>query len=396
MFNTITTGRSSSLMGSGRDSLLERLSDLAKDTKTILCKPKKLTVYSIVKKTDDEVKCFVLDPNHSSIMDVTNGYYSGKKDGIKRWGIIKTLSLLKAGFSEADVKEVKRMGFFLQYQDRETLRHLIVDDAALASLSEILGVTLKPGVNSARDLFLASVLKDASSFLMTVRVMGNCGRILLVHKESARPTPLQAVCELFGSFPLPVEKWEISSSKIYVYLQCPDKSVKIGDDEVGFGMRFEVSERNKECIAIQNIIYFRGQIVWFSKRLHQIASLETSVSRLCDKYLESEYGSLDDALNVIDKAAAIHVPDVNGIIEKLLGYLNLKKEFGNSNLRKLENRRNFSADGSTLADALMSVVMLPSATDGTFKAYAIKKLREQVSSLLHPDAFQKMLKSLDI
>lgn len=391
----ISTDRAFYLSGAGRDSLLERLSRLAADTEMILCTPKKFLVYSIVDKTDDEVRCFVLDPSHSSIMDVINGYYSGK-DGVKRQAIIKTVKLLNAGFSEDDIREIKHMGFFLQYQDKETLRSLVIDDVALASLSEMLGVTLNPGVNSARDLFLASTLLSARPFLMTIRKIGNCGRVLLFHRESARPSPLQAVCEMFRNFPLPVEKWEISQSKIYVYLKYPDKTVKVGNDEVGFGMRFEVSERNKECIAIQNIMYYRGKTIWFSNRLHQISSMETSVSRLCDKYLESENNSIEDALNVISEAAAIHISDVNGIIEKLLGYLNIKKEFGNSNLRKLEARCGFNANGSTLADALMFVVTLPASTDGTFKAYAIKKLRRQISSLLHPNAFQKMLKSLDI
>lgn len=390
----ISTDRAFHLSGSDRDSLIEALSQLGAATATIFCTPKNFVVYSIVGKSEDAIECFALEPLHSSIKDIDSGYY---EDGdIKRTGQIKITSLLNVGFSEDDIEDIKRMGFFLQYRDGENVRSLVIDNMALSSLSEILGITLTCGSNSARDLYLASILRCASPFLMTVRKMGDCGRVLLFHKESARPTPLQAVSELFSNFPLTVKKWEISQTRIFVYLQYSDMAVKVGDDEVRFGIRFEVSERNKECIAIQNLLYYQGEAVWFSKRLHQIASQETSVSKLCDKYIETENTFLEEAVDVLTKASYIHMQDVKGAVEEIFGFLNLHKECGNVNMRRLELRVCLDEKSCSLAEILLSFVMLLASTDGTFKAYAIEKLRSKVSLLLQSKTFQKILGELEI
>lgn len=394
---SISTDRAFHLSDTGRDSLIEALSSLGAATKTMFCNPKNFVVYSIVGKSDDRIECYALEPLHSSITAIASGYYTQQDGDIKRRGSIRITSLLKAGFSEDDVEEIKRMGFFLQYKDGENIYSFVVDNMALASLSEILDVNLIAGSNSARDLYLASIFRNAKSFLMTVRRMGDCGRVLLFHKESARPTPLQAVSELFSNFPLTVKRWEISQTRIFVYLQYSDMLVKVGDDEVRFGMRFEVSERNRECIAIQNLLYYRGEEVWFSRRLHQIASQETSVTKLCDKYIETENALLEEAKNVLEKAAYIHVKDVRGSVERIFGILNLHKEFGNANMRRLESRVGLDEkSGCSLAEILMFFVMLPASTDGTFKAYAIEKLRGKVSSLLYSKMMQKILYELEI
>lgn len=395
--HSISTDRAFHLSDTGRDSLIDSLSNLGAATKTIFCTPKNFVVYSIVGKSDDRIECYALEPLHATISAIASGYYSKFDGDIKRKGQIKITSLLKAGFSEDDIEEIKRMGFFLQYQDGKNICSFVVDNMALSSLSEALGINLTCGSNSARDLYLASIFRSAKPFLMTVRRMGDCGRVLLFHKESARPTPLQAVSELFSNFPLAVKKWEISQTRIFVYLQYADMLVKVGDDEVRFGMRFEVSERNRECIAIQNLLYYRGEAVWFSRRLHQIASQETSVSKLCDKYIETESVFLEEAKNVLEKASYIHVQDVRGSVEKLFGFLNLHKEFGNSNMRRLESRVGLDEkSGCSLAEILMFFVMLPASTDGTFKAYAIEKLRSKVSSLLHSKILQKIMYELEI
>lgn len=385
------------LQGYCKPSLMDCLSSVEEATKSMSVWPRRLNILSIVDKTKEGLYCYALDTAHASILDLADGYYAKSESSTKR-GLISFNCLYKQGFSEADIEEIKRNGFLLQYNDNQGKAFTyIVDEIALSQLGAVTGAgDLKCGANSARDLYLAASLHKTRGFFCTVRTEHKAGRLLSVSKSVLRPSPRQAVEEVLKYLPLTVRKWEVTQGITRVFLQeNASLSIPLKDNTISFGQCFEVDERNAECISIQNVLYYDGKMTQFSKKIHQIASMETSVARLVKKYQDHEHSALLDAVMVLREAKEIFVEDRGRVMEKLIEFLDLEVKFGRKNLDNLMVRlKNEKDKSSTMADVILSMVLLPAYTDASFKPYAIEKLRMQVSKLLQPSCFSKEIKEI--
>jgi len=365
------------------------INEMSKNTVYELVRPERFLIFSLIEPIDNNgnMKVIRLNPDY---MDMklfmprsNNDLYFRKETGNAGVQCVKKFKEL--GFTNTQIKEIERSGFFLQYQrDNGATITLIPSKAFLSTLCRQLGIgKLNEGIDPIRDIFIASKLRYADKFMLVYRKAGNAlnghGKAFGCFTPKFSHTPQTIAFDFknklseFGT--LSIRYWCINHFLTNVDFAFNNIGVRVEKTKITPGVRLTLSDVGDSSYRLQNALYLNGGTVLFEDlSMTRRHSGELKVEDMVSEYRNVLYPRLNDAIAVLETLDVIKVSNKNLAIKRIMKKIGFAAAIGVTNATGFKRKYlSDSNEGCTALDVALYMLKIPGIIKSQYKISVIEK-----------------------
>lgn len=376
------------------------LSAFSESTKYELVNPYSFTIFSLLsKRKNNSLELIKIEPDYTDeqliIPQNMNQVYYRRENGNK--GAFPIQKFRDWGVNDTQIKEICERGFFLQYLNEKGKRMtLIPSQAFLATLCRQLGCgKLSDGINPFRDLYLASLMRDAEPFKLVYRTNGSVCKAFGCFSKNFTQTPQMIAFDFkeglskFG--PVLIRAWRLNHFLTAIDFSFAEESVRIGKMRITPGVRLTMSDVGDASYSLQNALYINGGLVLFDKSVSKRHSGTLEVKEMIEEY-EINYRHMKEVLKSLSSMQNVPIENLRKTVRNLLKYVGFGNLYGVRNASKFKevHVNELSTQPATLLDAILIVIKIPGMIRNNCTALLYDRVAAGIGKILENDITGKI------
>ncbi len=347
--------------------------------------PSRLEVYSLLDKSlGNGFEIIKIIPDFANIWMLTpqNMEQVYFKPGNHNIGRISKNKFRKMGMTETQITEIEKAGYFFQYTKDNGKKTIIIPYKGLLSeLCRKLGVgKLVDGICPLRDIFLASLMKNADNFILVQRKGSSYTKAFTCFSSNTEHTDQSVIFDLkdklaeFGL--ITIRHFKLTHAKTTIDYAFNDMSTRILNTKITPGVRLCLSDIGDSSFTLQNTLYVNGGAALFTEAVAKRNRSIVNVEEIIKKYKKEVYPKLSEQMKFLTGLCEKHVSDLDSKIERLMKITGMKQVMGRNNYRHFsDNLMPEIPNKGTAVEAAIWILKLPGLTRPHYKDY----INEQIS-----------------
>lgn len=319
------------------DKIIEEMSNL---TFAEVVSPSNFVFYSILGPRDIKKRIFkvaLIDPDYCDMRMLTpknekQCYFRPENETL---GVLRIDDLLKVGFTEKQIDEIEEIGFFLQYRHSKGTLTMIPSKALMSTLCRRLGIgTITEGRNPLRDIYLASIMRDAEDFTLVYRKspQGGHAKAFACFSTKYQHTPQKIVFDFMRLLSnmktlegghLSVRQYRINHFITSIDFSLNELSDTIGNMKITPGVRMVLSDVGDASFTLQSILIVNGGTVLLDDAIVRRHNVVLSAEEMVADYETKAYPKLIQIMETLRNLESIRVKEKGKAVKELLSKLSL-------------------------------------------------------------------------
>lgn len=390
------------------DKIIEEMSNL---TFAEVVSPSNFMFYSILGPRDIKKRIFkvaLIDPDYCDMRMLTpknekQCYFRPENETL---GVLRIDDLLKVGFTEKQIDEIEEIGFFLQYRHSKGTLTMIPSKALMSTLCRRLGIgTITEGRNPLRDIYLASIMRDAEDFTLVYRKspQGGHAKAFACFSTKYQHTPQKIVFDFMRLLSnmktlegghLSVRQYRINHFITSIDFSLNELSDTIGNMKITPGVRMVLSDVGDASFTLQSILIVNGGTVLLDDAIVRRHNVVLSAEEMVADYETKAYPKLIQIMETLRNLESIRVKEKGKAVKELLAKNKFRAAFGNTYAAKYRELyisviKNEPTSG---IDVVLEILKIPGNIQSKFCTSTEEKVALAVGQVLMMDIERILLK----